>query len=96
MAKRRRSKRLETRVVMSCSNEVSVYVVVVEFSTRTLNTVLLRDHFLFYFVLLIVATTMYTKILFFLFPCFFPQKSLLFSKVWSIGLRSRPMKKEFN
>ena len=49
MATRRRSKRLESRVV-SCSNEVSVSVVVVEFSTRTLNIVL-RDHFLFYFVL---------------------------------------------
>ena len=65
---------------MSCSNEVSVSVVVVEFSTRTLNTVLLRDHFLFYFVLLIVATTMYTKILFFCSLVFFPKNPFFFPK----------------
>ena len=79
MATRRRSKRLESRVV-SCSNEVSVSVVVVEFSTRTLNIVL-RDHFLFYFVLLTTnATTMYTKILFFCSLVFFPKNPFFFPK----------------
>ena len=65
---------------MSCSNEVSVSVVVVEFSTRTLNTVL-RDHFLFYFVLLLMQPQCTQKFFFFCSLVFFPKNPSFFQSV---------------
>ncbi len=73
-------------------------VVVVEFfSTRTLNGTVLRDHFLFHFVLLNCNhNNVHKKILFFCSLLFFSPKipSFFQSVEYRVVKRSRPMKKE--